>query len=346
MPSAPLYRPLEPAFRTQYAEVKERCRSAGELLPGTPGLLSLRDGTGYSYWYRRYYSVPNQEVEDLVCKAGDEAALQDMRSRIEFSRWTQRQVRALRWLDFQVADKEVARLLIELHNKRLFAAGLVLVGSLAYTAWLNELGAAVISARTQDIDLARHHMLKLGTSLSFLETLQATRLELFPVPGLTNDAPSTSAKRPGSDGLRVDLLVPGKTLGRVVPVPELHWHAQTVPQYDYLLSDPRDAAILATGHCIPVKLPSPERFVWHKLCSSAGRANDPAKAQKDVMQAATLAAVLVEQDLVSFEDAGCEAPAAVLRAARSRLPLLRRHLAAHPQALDQFERVLGRRKQG
>jgi hypothetical protein len=43
----------------------------------------------------------------------------------------QEQVRALRWLGFQVADKDVARVLVELHNTRLFAAGLVVVGTLA-----------------------------------------------------------------------------------------------------------------------------------------------------------------------------------------------------------------------
>ncbi len=34
-----LYRPIELSFRTQYAEVKERSRAQGPLLPGTPGTL-------------------------------------------------------------------------------------------------------------------------------------------------------------------------------------------------------------------------------------------------------------------------------------------------------------------
>lgn len=336
----PLYRPLELAFRTQYAEVKERCRAAGPLLPGTPGLLTLREGTGHRYWYRRYYAIPNHEVEDFVCKDGDEPALRDMRSRIEFCAWTQEQVRALRRLNYQVADKDVARVLVELHNKGLFAGGLVLVGTLAYMAWLNEFGAAAVSARTQDIDLARRQALKLGAPLPFLQTVEATQLKFVPVPGMRHSAPSTSVKRPGAEGLRVDVLTPGRTLGRIVPVPELEWHAQTVPRYDYLLSDPREAAALAGGHCIPVKLPTPERYVWHKLYSSAVRLNDPAKAQKDLLQAATLAAVLVEQDDASFEDSAAEVPAAVLRAARTRLTLLRQRLAAHPQTLAQFEAAL------
>jgi threonine/homoserine/homoserine lactone efflux protein len=36
----PLYREHELAFRTQYAELKERTLGAGELLAGTPGSLA------------------------------------------------------------------------------------------------------------------------------------------------------------------------------------------------------------------------------------------------------------------------------------------------------------------
>lgn len=337
----PLYRPVELAFRTQYAEVKERCRGAGDLLPGTPGLLALRDGTGYRYWYRRYYPVPNVEAEDIVCKDGDEAALEDMRSRIELSGWTQSQVRALRKLGMQVADKDVARLLVELYNRGLFAGGLMIVGTLAFMAWLNELGATAVSSRTQDVDLARRQALKLAAPLPFLATVQATKLKFFPVPGMPNGTPSTSVKRPGAEGLRVDLLTPGQSLGQIVGVPELQWHAQTVPQYEYLLTESREAAVLAGGHCVPVNLPAPERFVWHKLFSGATRVNEPTKASKDVLQAATLAAVLVEQEVASFEDSARGVPPVVLSAARTRLPQLRAHLRSHPQTLAQFEQALG-----
>jgi hypothetical protein len=104
-----LYRPHELSFRTQYAEVKERIRAAGRLLPGTPGRLVLRTGTGYGYWYRGYYSVPGQEVEDFICKEGDDEALRVAKEGIEFAEWTARQVRYLRKLEFQTADKAVAR---------------------------------------------------------------------------------------------------------------------------------------------------------------------------------------------------------------------------------------------
>ena len=336
----PLYRTHELAFRTQYAEVKERSRAAGKLLPGTPGRLVLRESTGYGYWYRGYYSIPGQEVEDFVCKEGDSATLQAVKAQVELADWTARQVRDLRKLDFQVADKTVARVLVELHNTGLFASGLVLVGTLCYMAWLNELGIKAVIARTQDIDLARRQALKLATPLTFLGAVQATKLDFSPIPGTTSRSPSTSVKRPGARELRIDVLADGPTLGRTVPLPELQWHAQTVPFYDYLLSGPREACALAGGHCVPVKLPAPERLVWHKIYSSTNRSRSPEKAQKDLLQAATLAAVLVEQDDASLRDSLKEAPAKLRTAARARLPALRKLLDAHPQALEQLELAL------
>jgi hypothetical protein len=55
-----LFRDMELAFRTQYAEVKERTLAAGKLLTGTPGSLALRPGSGYGYWYRDHYAAPGK----------------------------------------------------------------------------------------------------------------------------------------------------------------------------------------------------------------------------------------------------------------------------------------------
>lgn len=88
MPVATLrFRQHELTFRTQYAELKERTLGAGLLLPGSPGTLALRSGTGFSYWYRVYYSVPRKQSETLVCKDGNSAALAEMKTRMEFSGW-------------------------------------------------------------------------------------------------------------------------------------------------------------------------------------------------------------------------------------------------------------------
>jgi hypothetical protein len=335
-----LYARHELAFRTQYAEVCERCRNEGALLPGSPGSLALRSATGHAYWYRRYYVATGQQTEEFVGKDGDHETLEAMRARIEFAEWTRQQVRGLRQLGFQTSDKDVGRVLVELSNRGLFAAGLVMVGTLAYMAWLNELGVKAVASRTQDVDLARRQALKLAAPASFLEMVRATKLQFFPVPGLLASSPPTSVKRPGKEGLRVDVLTPGSELGQVVVVPELDWHAQTVPHYDYLLDKPRQACLLAGTHCIAVNVPAPERLVWHKLYSGANRHRDLAKADKDVQQACTLIAVLVECEDISLADSATELPAELFAAAQSQISRLRRTLIAHPQALEDVERTL------
>jgi hypothetical protein len=350
MPStaaSPLYRLHEPAFRTQYAELKERCRAAGPLLPGTPGQLVPHDADGRRYWYRRHYPVPGAKpVDDYVGKDDDAPALEAARDAIAFSDWMGQQLRALRKLDFQVADKDAARVLVELHNQGLLVSGnpevggLVLVGTLAFMAWLNEMGVRAVAARTQDIDLARRQPLKLAAPRSFLQTVQATSLKFSPIPTLSPKVPSSSVKLPGAAGLRVDLLADGPEIGQVIPIPELNWHAQTVPYFSYLLQDARQALVLAGGHAVPVLLPSPERFVWHKLYSSTARIATRDKAAKDLIQAATLVAVLVEQDDALLAETLIDAPHELVQASRARLPALRELLARHPQALAAMEAAL------
>jgi hypothetical protein len=302
----PLFVRHELAFRTQYAELKERSRATVHLLPGTPGTLVLRSASGRPYWYRVYQTASGKQAEAFVGPEGDAARLEQARADVAFAQWARDQIRSLRKLDYQVADKAAAQVLVEFHNAGLLRAGLCVVGTLAYMAWLNELGARAVAARTQDIDLAAPATLELAVPSSLARVIDATRLGFHAVPELNPRTPPSSLKLPGAQGLRVDVLTHGKRTGDTVALPALQWHAQTVPHYDYLLHAAREAAVLAGGHCIPVRLPEPERFVWHKLYSSAARRNAPEKAAKDLRQAVTLASVLADDDadvlLDSFDD--------------------------------------------
>lgn len=329
-----LYRAHELAFRTQYAELKERTLAAGQLLPGTPGSLVLREGTGYPHWYRVSYPVPGKVQEDWICKDGDSAPLAAMRERMAYHEWAAQQVSLLRKLGFQVADKPVARVLVELHNQNAFEAGLVLVGTLAYMAWLNELGGIVASARTQDIDLARRQRLKLAAPLSFLATLQATGLPFSAVPGMPSTAPSTSVKLPGVPGLRVDVLAHGDVLGAVIKLPELDWCAQAVPYYNYLLADAEPGAVLAGGHCIPVRLPQASRFVWHKFYASTQRQGFPEKATKDRQQALVLGALIADSECHLLTQAFQAAPDSMTSAIRPIIGKLIESAGAHAELAD------------
>lgn len=336
----PLFRLHELAFRTQYAELKERARSTPQLLPGTPGTLVKRSATGRSYWYRAYQGPAGKQVEDLVCRDTDEVRYAQACDELEFAKWVTTQVRDLRKLEFQVADKAVAHVLVELHNAGLLAAGLCVVGTLGYMAWLNELGARVVTARTQDIDLAARQSLKLAAPKSFLEVLQGTKMGFHPVPGLSPHEPSSSVKLPGAQGLRVDVLTHGEDTGHSVAIAPLKWHAQTIAHYDYLLQAARDAAILAGGHCIPVRLPEPERFVWHKLFSSVARRAFPEKAAKDLRQGITLAAVLTEQDEEVLTDSATELPQAMKKVLLQHRAVILAASDGHQLTRQALERAL------
>jgi hypothetical protein len=198
-------------------------------------------------------------------------------------------------------------------------------------AWLNELGAIAISARTQDIDLARGQRLKLAAPLPFLNTMKSTGLPFVAVPGFPSSAPSTSVKLPGVQGLRIDVLAPGETLGIAIPVPEMDWAAQAIPYYDYLLENPEPGAVLAGGHCIPVLLPQAARLVWHKLYASANRQGSPEKAEKDRRQALVLAAVLMETDSPALAAAFKSAPASMTAHVKPLYPMLVPKIARYPE---------------
>ena len=332
--TTPLFREHELAFRTQYAELKERTRAAGALLPGTPGSLVRRSGTGHAYWYRVFYPAPGKQSEALVCKDGEADVLQAMQDQMAFSGRVATQVSNLRKLGFEVGDKAVARLLVELHNRGAFAAGLVLVGTLGYMAWLNELGIIAVSTRTLNIDLARRQQLKLAAPLAFLPTLQATGLPFVAVPGLPSSEPSTSVTLPGVQGLRVDVLAPGEHLGTAVRIPELEWAAQSVPYYDYLLEALEPAAMLAGGHCIPIRLPQAARLVWHKLYSSTQRQGFPEKAAKDQQQALVLGAALAELDSPAPQRAFAEAPVSMTARIKPLHAMLAPKVAAHGMLVE------------
>lgn len=335
----PLYRLHEIAIRTLYEEVKERANSTAELLPGTPGTLVKRAGTGHEYWYRSYYPAPSKRSEQFVGTVSNAGAYEAMQSRIAHSEWATKQVAALSKFGYRVADKVVASVLVELHNRGAFKAGMVVVGTLAYLSWLNEYGAIATVAKTQDpLELARRQTLKLVGKSSFMAILQATQLPFAEVPGGSRKKPSTALMLSGG-GLRVELFASGPILGEIVLVPELEWHASAIPFYDYLLEGSRDAGILAGGHCVPAMLPDVTRLIWYKLYASTRHGRDLAPAEKDLAVAATLAAILIERDGVLLRESYREAPRALRNAAHSLLPRLEGLLAEHPRARDEFRKL-------
>lgn len=298
-----------------------------------------RAGTGHEYWYRSYYPAPSKRSEQFVGTVSNAGAYAAMQGRIVHSEWTTKQVAALSKFGYRIADKVVAGVLVELHNRGFFKAGMVVVGTLAYSSWLNEYGAVATVAKTQEpLELARRQTLKLAAKQSLPATLQATQLPFAEAPGASPKKPSTAFLLAGG-GLRVELFAPGPISGETVFVPELDWHALAIPFYDYLLEGSRDAGILAGGHCVAAKLPDVARMIWYKLYASTRHGGDLVTAGKDLAIAATLAAILIERDGVPLRESYRAAPRALRNAAHSRLPQLEGLLAEHPQARDEFRKL-------
>lgn len=263
---------------------------------------------------REHIRVDGRKVDDYLGPESslDQATIDALRAEIGLAKALASGSGTLRLLGYQRMERKPAAVLEVFFNRGLIQAGLTLVGAHAYGALLNELGVLAPGYRTQDIDIARAQPLAMALreAVTFQQLLKESGLAFIPVPGMPSHRPSASFKLPGAETLAVDLLVPGNRIGDVVAVKELQTHAQAVPLLDFLIAEPLEGVILSPNQVIPVKLPSPEHFVLHKLFASQSRTFDRDKAGKDLQQAATLAAVVEEEMPGRLSDAFRRMPAA------------------------------------
>lgn len=344
MPVAALYRRHDPAGQARYQELKQLARSQRRILAGTPGTLKQRTQSAKQYWVREYIRVDGKKADEYIGAASTvkQDAVDRLRSEIDLANALAAGSGKLRLFGYQRIDRKPAAVLEVLFNRGLFEAGLTLVGSHAYGALLNELGLHAPGYRTQDIDLARSQPLAIalpdGVTLESL--LKETGLGFVPVPGMPSHGPSASFKLPGAEMLAVDLLIPGRKTGKVLAVRELSAYAQAIPLLDFLIEEPLWSVALSPNQVIPVRVPSPERFVLHKLFSSQSRtAGDRDKIRKDLQQAAVLAAALEEETPGSLGDAYRRMPAAGKAATRRGSLAASRLLDNYPEAQRVLKKI-------
>jgi hypothetical protein len=335
------------ALQTAYAELKRQAIEQPVLLIGTPGSVVVRTNAGRRFFYRDYYDSAGKKAGDYIGPEGDpeaEARAADVRERIARANGLLEEAALLVQNGYVRVEPRTNAILAALANNGLFRAGALLVGSHAYGALLNELGARAAATGTEDVDVARGERLSLGEHpKSFEQMLADSRVPLQPVPQLDRAAPSTSFKPPGRDRLRVDLLVPtaGADVG-VLSVPELGAHATALPWLRYVTDASVPGLVIGRSAMVPVNLPRPERFACHKMLVSQIRHETSEKAPKDVEQAATLVAILAEAAPESLEAAFASIP----RGARTKTRQGARRVAArlgttpHRQGIDLLEDLL------
>jgi hypothetical protein len=300
LPSPALYRKHDSASHTKYQETKQLAHSQRRVLSGTPGTLKKRTQSGKQYWVREHIRVDGKKTDEYIgpVTSTDKATVDRLLQEINLGKFLASSSGHLRLFGYQRIDRKPAAVLEVLFNKGLFQAGLTLVGSHAYGVLLNELGIIAPGYKTQDLDLARSQPLAIALpgDLTFQALLKETGLDFVPIPGMPSHRPSSSFKLPGAETLAIDLLVPGTRTGEVTAVEELGAYAQAIPLLDFLIEDPVEAVALSPNQVIPVRVPSPEHFVLHKIYSSQSRTRaGREKIRKDLEQAAVLAGALEDE---------------------------------------------------
>jgi hypothetical protein len=333
---ATLTTPHERALSLLFSELQSAAEQRVEAFLGSPGTLAERTNeTGTRYWVHRYSDAAGKRQEAYVGKAGDSAVIArvtELRERIDAANSAIASVRLLARSGFATVDRKAYATLASLHNHGVFQAGALLIGSHAYGALLNALGARAVAYATEDVDIARREQLALSGLPPFVDMLRETGLEFFPVPALRRRAPSTSFAERGGSRLRVDLLVPSPDEDYpIVPVPELGAHAKGLPYLAYLLGASQEIPVLSPHGVVMVRVPVPERFAVHKLIVSQLRSTGSTKPEKDLRQAATLIEALAERFPDAVKEALSALPKSAVRYVMRAIKALERHL---PSSVD------------
>jgi len=200
-----------------------------------------------------------------------------------------------------VTDMASSRVLKALAESGIFKMGAVLVGTHAFIVLGNLLGVKWTgsSLRTQDLDIATEPSMSIGIphiAADIPDVLERLEMGFLPVPPLDSKHPSTSFKVRGKS-LRVDLLTPQRRQKETGPtvISRFKAAAQSLPYLDYLIEGFERGAVIDGGGIL-VNVPSPARFGFHKLIVAGERgATVHTKVEKDLLQAAQVLSVLVEE---------------------------------------------------
>ena len=279
-----------------------------------------------------------------VGDAAADARAKQLREHIAELNAALRNVRLLGREGFKLADAKTYATVASLHNHAVFEAGAVLIGSHAYGALLNQLGARAGQYATQDVDIAGSAKLAFPEppQKSFLEMIRASGIAFVEIPGLSKRKPATSFKEAGRSFFQVDLLVPSGTdeIG-TAPLPALRAHATALPYLKYLLAAPQESVLLAREGCCALRVPRPERFALHKLLVSQLRKQRAQKSVKDVSQAAVLLAILSEMHPGALEEAAAAVPVSARKYLKAAAKMAQGQLQSHPRAIETLDLIAG-----
>ena len=220
-----------------------------------------------------------------VGDAKAEAKARAYQDAMERGRQRRKTVTALKRLGIPAPPLEVGRVIEAMSRAGLFEAGAVLAGTAAFQCYPCLVGhvlpPASLMTRDVDISLARLAVPKVAALRRGLEDILQEADPSFKADMRGEKAPKHFTNR---DGFIVDVLTtPGRTSGPVM-IRGLAVYATPLPFMDYLINESVPATALY-GRGVPVRVPDPARFAFHKLAIAKRRRAQRQKAPKDVAQA-------------------------------------------------------------
>lgn len=181
----------------------------------------------------------------------------------------------------------------------------VLVGTVAYQCYAAVLGVRLPGTAmvTADADFAQFHSISVAVEdqmPSVLETLKSVDPTFREIPHQADGRFTTQYS--SRSGYKIEFLTPNTGSagyeGKPTRMPALGGAAaQPLRFLDFLIHQPI-RAVLLHGAGVPVNVPSPERYAFHKLIVASRRRMDndgTAKSRKDRLQAATIMEAMIEQ---------------------------------------------------
>ena len=340
-------------IQTLYAELFEQMVYL-EAERATEGVLSgafvVKTVKGRDYWYYQRTAGGSRRQLYLGPKSGEldgwiEEILAARRLVKPDVEAIERLCAMLRAGGASTLTSPLERVLELLAEAGIFRLGGVLVGTHALAAYTHQLGVRVDgrALRTQDVDIAQDPAIAVALladaeAVDIEGRLRASGLGFLPVPELDARRPSTSFKIRGRE-LRVDFLTParGAPSTRPVYLPAFRVAAQPLRMLDYLIEDPVQAVLFGRRGVL-IQVPSPARFVLHKLWLSRRRGVAfQSKAAKDVAQAEMLLDVLLEDRPADLRPAwaALAARGGALRGVREALGRI------DPGRRERLEKVVG-----
>ncbi len=342
-----LYTELPAGAQASYSEAYEATRHA-ELhrsVASLSGSFQSKTIKGKQYWYFAYRDAMDGRVRQIYVGPGSEQieALKAQAAAPPAPGLSRFSAAALAHGCAGVIPKHF-RIIRQIGDAGFFRAGGMLIGSHAFVAFGNLLGANWLqSTHTLDIDFAhagRAHIsvaLPADVQVNVRNAIESLAMGFLPSLGFGGSPSGTYVSSTEPD-LRLDFLTP---LGRddaVVNDQNLGVSLQPLKFLEFLIERPTQVALLSEQGAVVVSVPDPARFALHKMIVAGERpVSERLKANKDLNQAAAIIECMLDQGYADklqevFEDLDARGPGWRSRFGRA----MGRLAAQHPEISERL----------